>query len=501
MPSPASTASSTGTSRAPYPSRRVTSGLPIVLLATAIGLVVGSVIGYSGKGSYVLFCLAPLIGVSLVIWPQTLLVHIPVLMMLFQGGSHFGFEDGAVRVLDVYTMWVGQLGTISAVELFTWAAAFICLVALPPRARAILRGDSAFFALLALCGLYLLYVGRALLEGNSVAASINVLGGRFFISWLCVYFVVNVTLSRPVHMRTIAGFMLTLAVLRAIFGLARFVFFGGDPQNPYNSPGAPLVSLVFFDQPDSMCMAWALAACSMTLSRGRLTRLTEKILIVASMFAFLTVILGSIRRTAWAGLAALLLWHFLLLRRSHSVVLAVGTLLCVWPMRHFLLRRFDSVAHGNLLEKLSYDTGRFQEWILALAAIDRSPVFGLGVDAEYQGLPSPFWAASPKLVHNAFIMAWMKLGVVAPLLLAAFLAIIMVRAYVTIRSRASFDRALWAFSAAGALLFNMLSFVFASPWIELRQVIVVAFMSGAVSVASRAERVSPDGPPDRERPG
>lgn len=271
---------------------------------------------------------------------------------------------------------------------------------------------------------------------------------------------------------------------RCLWGLFRFVFLDGDPANFYANVQKLSVKLTFFDITDSVLAsiaaflaAWRLVDRSKDDSSYR--RLFYWVVAIAGVL----VILLSFRRTAWMGLifAGLffLYWHR---QRISFVKLTPLLVLTAVAMGFFWFQRFELSASDDLLASLfpdiasggrvSLQSGRFVELMLALDAIFRSPILGAGTWAEYATSSSraevAFHGGRFFFMHSGFLHVWLKTGLIG---LALFSGALLASSYAAIKAQSELSssemRALAGAGIIGLVMF-LPTLLFGTPIIEYR---------------------------------
>lgn len=284
-------------------------------------------------------------------------------------------------------------------------------------------------------------------------------------------------------------FMLAVLV-RCLFGLVRFLFLGGDPANYYANMQQIGVKLTFFDINDSMlaCMAAFLAAWRL-IDRNMDIGVYKKLFYWVVMIAGLLVILLSFRRTAWLGLAAsglvFIYWHR---RRLNFFKLVPFVASALVAMLIFWTERFQIGSSGSLLASLfpdiadrggvSFQSGRFFELSLAIDAILKNPIFGVGSWGEYsssQRAEVAFHGGQFFYMHSGFLHVWLKTGLIG---LVLFAGAMLASVYAAIKSQPILQspelRSVAGIGLIG-LVMSMPNMLFGTPIIEYRTMQLLGF--------------------------
>ena len=162
----------------------------------------------------------------------------------------------------IYSRGTGMF-YFSLLNLMLWiasAAAWLRVLSHAPR-RSLLHSvtpPSPFPVAIAITGFVLLsHVALGLMAGKDLllilgySGLINVLNLLWF-AWL-----ITQTLAEPAAQQRLLQLLLTLAGVRAVFGLVRYQWLGGDSANPYRNFEGLDIQLVYFDICDNFIAALA----------------------------------------------------------------------------------------------------------------------------------------------------------------------------------------------------------------------------------------------------
>ncbi|GAB3471067.1 hypothetical protein GCM10027321_42360 [Massilia terrae] len=240
------------------------------------------------------------------------------------------------------------------------------------------------------------------------------------------------------HAVELGRFIMLAGLGRACFGLARWAFLGGDPNNIYANMNDIHIKLTFFDINDGMVCTAAFAVAAVSLfqvnkrKQGGFWWLAEW----ATLGATTLCVVLSYRRSAWIGfvLAGLIvMMRFPLKRRIQLAVLGtpvVGAGLLYAGMRR--LGQTKGAGHG--LSSLVYDmeskrigpeSDRVIELKLALADFLSKPFTGIGSWGRYTGYQMISWQEGPdggKFLHSGVLHIALKTGLPGLALLAGTIA-------------------------------------------------------------------------------
>jgi hypothetical protein len=341
-----------------------------------------------------------------------------------------------------------------------------------------------------IAGFALLFLGQSAVGialGLGARASMDALG----LLNIAAMGMLTLLLLRTIDSRKALDFLVTCALAliaaRQLFGIARYLFFGGDPVNPYdNIYDARGAKLVFFDINDSLlaCMAGAYYAFRL-LHEPRELGQARKWLFAGLILLGAGVVVFSLRRTGWGGMAlvcALLVW---LAPRGKRA--ALGTLIGIVLCAGLFVLYFDRLAiswdradvgmgafYSDLVRGKNYGQSslRALELELAWQAFLDSPIFGQGAwgrFAAYSGFGREWHGGEAAFgyVHSAVLHILFKAGLIGFALfcglVVAFLRFVK-RSYRLVEPR---YRAVLVMGAAG-LLFLLPDFLFGTPLVELR---------------------------------
>lgn len=212
---------------------------------------------------------------------------------------------------------------------------------------------------------------------------------------------------------------------REVWGLLRYLFLGGDPQNYYANVGFANVRITFWDINDSVlaCLMVGMSAWKLLVDR---VGGWQRIAYASMTFLALLIPVLSSRRTAQGGLLlAMILLFFLLPRGRRSPVLIVLALAIPLAVTSLALRSNEG-GSKPLLEKILIDvktdeqnedsrTSRFYELETAWKTIREEPFFGVGPSGSFKvesrfGLE--YHEGKYDFVHSGFGHVLLKTGFV-----------------------------------------------------------------------------------------
>ena len=300
--------------------------------------------------------------------------------------------------------------------------------------------------------------------------------------------------------RTLLLAILGLALVRALFGLVRYIWLGGDSANPYRNFESLDIKIFFFDISDNFvaslaafCAAWLLLSPEVRLSLGR--RL--------ALYGFLALEIGAValsfRRSSLLGLALmfLLLLYWLPTRRKLKfMVMALG-MLWVTAVVFFQQRLQYNDGGGGILASLIYDISpdkglndnRFYELYAAAQSLAGNWLFGLGSWGSFTGDQEllSYHFGKFDFVHSGFGHIVLKSGIAGLLLFCSLLAAY-VAFYFRHRNRLRGNARLMADAGFAGFLFWMPSLLIGTPIIEFRTMLLMGLTMAMPFVAVGLEK-------------
>jgi O-antigen ligase len=307
---------------------------------------------------------------------------------------------------------------------------------------------------------------------------------------------------------------LVVIAARDLFGLARFLFFGGDPANVYDhSSYVPGAKLTFFEINDNLLACIGAVYCGFRLlhdydSLGRAQRWFFASVIVLGV----AIIALSLRRGAWGGLALAGALTVLLAPKGKRLlvgipmlaVLAAGLAILVFKRLGVAYERAQvgwSALYYDMVGGAHYGQTslRALELKLGWEAYVESPIFGKGAWGRFEaysgfgetwhGGDGAFGYVHSGVIHILFKSGLIGFAVLCGLILSFVLFV--KRAYPLLEPR---ERAVLVMGAAGAL-FMVPDFLFGTPFIQLRTTQIMGFCFALPYVAYHVGR-----PADKRTP-
>lgn len=235
------------------------------------------------------------------------------------------------------------------------------------------------------------------------------------------------------HVIELSRFIMLAGLGRAMFGLARWAFLGGDPNNVYANMNDIKIKLTFFDINDSLLctIAFAIAAVNLFQVVKNKRSLFWTAVDWATLGATAACIVLSYRRSAWIGFVLaflIIMMRFPLQRRIH--MLALGAPVIGAGLLYAAIKRLGHTkgATGGL-SSLFYDmeskrfgaeSERVLELKFALADFISHPLTGIGTWGRYTGYQQISWQAGQDgglFLHSGVLHIALKAGLPGLILL------------------------------------------------------------------------------------
>lgn len=459
------------------------------ILSVLFGVGVPTAIAVAGMG-------AILIGMTVALTkPHFVVFSLVAVLMLFPESSSYGsLEGGNASVIYVKGTKTFFFSFIDMAIFGTWLLAVV-YGRLWERSRESTLPISIYFVLFGL--LFVghvffgaLYSDRPMLLDFSGSGVINVLWMGMVIS-----LVVKVVRNER-DLRLILMIMLACLFARELFGLVRYLAFGGDPQNAYANLQGAKVKLTFWDVNDSILATFLAAYCGWRLLADRVLGRERIVMLGMAGLAVLIAVLSA-RRTAQGGLLLGLAVLFFMLPKGRRLPLAIALALVVPAAGLKALARSEQ-SRGAVIEKLLIDVkktdfgdvrrSRFYELTTAWETIREQPIFGLGPSGTFRvsdptGLE--YHRGRYDFVHSGFGHVLLKTGFVG---LFLFVAILWTYLRFVRRRWCDFPAAWKGFVVASVCGFGALvpTLLVGTPIGEERTTMVMALMMAIPFVVMRA---------------
>jgi O-antigen ligase len=359
-------------------------------------------------------------------------------------------------------------------------------------------------------GFFLLVVGWAL---SDAALGKDTWMAQFGRSGVWTLVVQGLLLSAIVRMCAtekllFQGFHLVAATIGAVvlFGLFRYAVLGGDPQGVYETEGAQLLRLTFWDI-NYLVFATALGGWLLWRAAEPGTKAGWPWREALALLAFLVVALSA-RRSAQVGVLITLIVLIFFLPQGRKGAVLVMLAMTFAAVGYKLSQRIDDnrplmtrLIQGDERQQFLFDPryDRYYELRIAWRDVAANPVLGVGPAGSFnppshRGLE--YHRGNFSFVHSGFGHVLLKTGFVGLALLVGLLVtytVLMVRQWKHADHR---RRGLLIFSGAGMLAF-VPTLMIGTPFIELRTAMAMAML---MAIPLALKRVMPEPVPEAPKP-
>ena len=347
------------------------------------------------------------------------------------------------------------------------------------------------------------HVAIGLMSGKEILVSLGYNGILNVLNMALFSVLLLAAIDNERERRRLLLLILGLAAVRALFGLTRYVFFGGDTANPYRNFEGLDMRLVYFDIADNyiaamaaFCIAWLLLMPSVRLSMSR------RLALLALFVMEVAVVALSFRRSSLVGLGlmfAVLMWQLPWQRRIVFGGLGAGALV-VGAMALMRGRLQFNTERGGFLSSLLYDVGpsrstevsRFYELQAAAKSLDGHWLFGLGSWGSFYGNEDilDYHFGKFDFVHSGFGHLVLKSGIAGLVMFVALLTAFVLH-YVRVRSQLRGNSALLADTGMAGLLFWMPTLLIGTPIIEFRTMLLLGLTLALPYLCARTLQTHP----------
>jgi hypothetical protein len=293
---------------------------------------------------------------------------------------------------------------------------------------------------------------------------------------------------------------------RGVFGVIRFLFFGGDPANVYEHNLDIGLKLTFFDICDLLLAAFAAFYCAQRLmNEGASLPRWQRWWFAAQVAIELFIIVFSFRRTALSGLVLAGLLFLALApaaKRLAAVLLAIPVLAGGFLV--LMVKRLSAESGGGGLsfatffydllqgKRAGQESLRSLELRQAFQAFLDSPVFGQGSWGHFSGSRALSWQTGDSafgFVHSGIVHLLFKSGLVGFAIVFAmafgFIRFALgVRGRIEVRYRAVLD------AAVATTLFMLPDIFFGTPFVQIRTTQLLGLCLALPYVAYAVTRIS-----------
>ena len=323
------------------------------------------------------------------------------------------------------------------------------------------------------------------------------------IAWMAVLIMtIQLGIRNQRELAELSKLIVLVGLARALFGLVRWVAFGGDPANAYANYDRLDLKLTFFEINDNLVCWIALCIAAVQLLRPGQTgpsRLWRFVLWTTVAAGIICIIL-SFRRTVWIGVViggAFLLLQLPVRRRLQAAFLGgpivlAGIVYSAW-------KRLSQTKGAGGLDAFLFDiqsksigaeSARLLELKLAWADFVEHPIFGIGSWGRYKGHELISWQADAyggTWVHSGILHIALHSGLVG-LALTVGLGTAFVRFW--LKNKSAIDQSAQPLAIAGVAgaLFMIPDLLIGTPIPQVRTMQMIAFCLSLPYVAYGASR-------------
>ncbi|WP_075795303.1 O-antigen ligase family protein [Massilia putida] len=312
------------------------------------------------------------------------------------------------------------------------------------------------------------------------------------------------------HAIELSRFIMLAGLGRAMFGLARWAFLGGDPNNVYANMNDIKIKLTFFDINDSLLctIAFAIAAVNLFQVFKNKRSLFWTAIDWATLCTTAACIVLSYRRSAWIGFVLaflIIMMRFPLQRRIH--MMALGAPVMGAGLLYAAIKRLGHTkGAGSGLSSLFYDmeskrfgaeSERVLELKYALADFISHPFTGIGTWGRYTGYQHISWQTGQDgglFLHSGVLHIALKAGLPGLVLLGGTIWVFTRFARRALRTLPP-DLLGLATAGAAGLAFMLPDLLVGTPFPQVRTTqmlaICLALPYVAMAVASAQPAVQP----------
>lgn len=383
------------------------------------------------------FALAAVLSVLAVVYiglsirNPALIAYPLLLLILTTSGISYGaytsgpsiYSRGAGQLYIPLLMWVSIIGLI-------WI--YFGKLFQPRRIKiGVVQLDYWMFGWIALVMGHTIF---ALVSGEKIQDATSPTGLVNFAWMAIIYQIVKVSFTNRREIERLQTFILVVAASRAVYGLIRFIGFGGDPTNAYANRHGINIKLSFFDVFDSMVCMLAVALTLTIMGQRNKTTTNSKLrslLYIAIAGVATTCIILSFRRTATIGLVLGGIFLFGHLTRKLKIgAIALGLPLLVMAIAYTAYSRLSqttgAIGLGDFLfditpRAIGPESERLLELKLGLYTFLAHPIFGVGSWGSFEGWRQISWqsyeGSAGTFLHSGILHVAYKAGAVGLLLL------------------------------------------------------------------------------------
>ncbi len=322
---------------------------------------------------------------------------------------------------------------------------------------------------------------KSLLYQLAGVGVINVIKQGMFVAILFA------TIRTERDIKLLFKFILICLAFNEFWGLFRYAFMGGDPQNIYETTEKLNVKITFFDINEHILACLMIGICTWKLLAEKITGLEKFAYSIMGAMALLVPLLSA-RRTAQFGVMLTMALLFILLPkgRRFPIILVLAIAL---PIGFASVAGRTKDPTKSLLEKVLLDvkTGdeaadprktRFYELETAWKTVKENPFFGVGPSGEFKvtsDVGLEYHKGSYGFVHSGYGHVLLKTGFVGLFIFLGIYIIFIINIFKGYKSIQVKHKALFVGCLSGLVSF-VPTLQGGTPVIEIRTMLVTGFL-------------------------
>lgn len=327
--------------------------------------------------------------------------------------------------------------------------------------------------LLVLSAYFLVYGLLGIASGAPVGKTLNGHSGIHIVDMTLLMLAMFRFVADEEDLSRLISFVIFCVTTREIYGLIRFLYFGGDFSNVYGNVEGIGVKVPFQDIGDSLlaCLVGFYCAWQLMYNWQKIATRTRALYISIIPLTMFTIIF-TYRRSIWIGLVLAMIWFLFKQPFRRMVMLgAIAALVLTIAFTTLLSQRlgqYEQTRTSMFLYdvtgksgEITFKQGRFSEIASAYNTIRDNAILGVG----------PWGKISPNsdkdYMHGGVLQIWLKLGIGG---LALFIMALATFVFFCFRASPQLPpekRGLFEAGFAG-LLFLMPAFVVGTSIVEYR---------------------------------
>ncbi len=415
--------------------------------------------------------------------PKIIALPMLAVLMLFSSSTW-----GQLQIENtIYSRGVGVLNfSLFNLLLFTAGLATLLRRLATPSYPQLAPPISPYFV--GFAGLLLAHIVVGIISGINFFDIVGYSGIINVLNMLIFMFLVISAFRTAKDQKKLLFLIISLAGLRAAFGIIRYVWFGGDSANPYKNFEGLEMKLIFFDINDNFIASLAAFWAAWLLTSGKKIAAIKRLSLYLFLALEIATVALSFRRSSLIGIAlmfALLLYQLPNKRRTQFLLLATGILLTTALVFFQQRLQYSSHGDGNFISALIYDISpeknietenRFYELLAAARSIGHNWLTGLGTWGTFTGDQDilSYHFGKFDFVHSGFGHLILKTGLIGLFLFSTMLWKFATYYFRHRKFLAGNPRLIADMGFAG-LLFWLPTLLIGTPIIEFRTMLLIGF--------------------------